>query len=1051
MADVAELGIKVTQSGVAEAKAGLDGLTASGAQAENQIQSLGTAADSTSSKLSSLSNSAKDADNSQQALGRSSSSSSAGIASSGAAATAAGDAMEGMALAASALELAVLAAITATLAFVGLCARGVKDQQEFKDATESMAAAMTRMAKDQSDITGNWNKSLDYTKGIYDELTDAAARHRIESSKIVDVWVAMANQGILVKKGEEDSLATIISGYTEMSKGQVRTASVARDIQGLMDGHVRKTSELVRYLESAGLSWEKIGAEMKATQSLAPLAAAFEAQRVADQQREDSLKVQGDLIVNVAGEILRQSGMYDNLLVIVKDINNYLREHKDELISGIISGWNSFASACAVVWGLVKGVYTFVKGIYDIVSTPVQWVINIVANIPADLKQAMAFFSSPIGAAVAGGAMGSRFGIPGAVVGAGAGFIGGMYGEKLKRDEENFKYLPGFKDVVPGLLKGEEEPQYIGRGDEAPPTLRSGGGYPGGGKGGGGGGKDTTQAFENLMLQMNEQIAKLREGIFGDIDAQYKKAAEKIKQLATDDKQLNEGMIVNNELKAARIKKAEDDFEIWYKGQMHDTTAVQQAEDQRKLESVKGRADLEAKVLEAKALHEKEQQEKAFLDMANAYKSVYDSLAKSSPILEEQFALQQKSLDLENRIAAVTQEKQRRDLLANHEITQAQADEMKGLQALEATAKKYALALQQAKEAGGVQGWAIGRSEAADARNRGAFGTMMEGAESKITQAWGQGIAAVFSGDKKAMGQAGKNIVEGMAQEMMKHSFQMIWDNIAKMLAPEKKSVMGGAGAGTGVGAGAGTGVGAGAGGGAGIGGGAGGGVAATQAKTAKEMDKAAVGLEKASIGLNMNTVQLGLAAGGLLLSGIGIATNSKALVYAGMVLQIAAMAIQMYQAIAATMQEAATVTETTAITAAGANLDIAAVGLDASGIDLDAAATALEIAAASLAATSFFHAGGVVMHGGGLIRAHSGYLASDERVIIAQTGERVLSRNQNKDYEAGKAAAGGGGSHIHVNIDARGAQKGIDWKAITKQQIAPEIQKLITRNRITI
>jgi hypothetical protein len=39
--------------------------------------------------------------------------------------------------------------------------------------------------------------------------------------------------------------------------------------------------------------------------------------------------------------------------------------------------------------------------------------------------------------------------------------------------------------------------------------------------------------------------------------------------------------------------------------------------------------------------------------------------------------------------------------------------------------------------------------------------------------------------------------------------------------------------------------------------------------------------------------------------------------------------------------------------------------------------------------------------HAGGIIRAHSG-LAVDEVPIIAQTGERVLSRSQNREYERG-------------------------------------------------
>jgi len=49
------------------------------------------------------------------------------------------------------------------------------------------------------------------------------------------------------------------------------------------------------------------------------------------------------------------------------------------------------------------------------------------------------------------------------------------------------------------------------------------------------------------------------------------------------------------------------------------------------------------------------------------------------------------------------------------------------------------------------------------------------------------------------------------------------------------------------------------------------------------------------------------------------------------------------------------------------------------------------------------YHWGGVVDAFAGAIRAHSGLkLAADEVPIIAQTGERILSRAQNVAYEAG-------------------------------------------------
>jgi hypothetical protein len=54
--------------------------------------------------------------------------------------------------------------------------------------------------------------------------------------------------------------------------------------------------------------------------------------------------------------------------------------------------------------------------------------------------------------------------------------------------------------------------------------------------------------------------------------------------------------------------------------------------------------------------------------------------------------------------------------------------------------------------------------------------------------------------------------------------------------------------------------------------------------------------------------------------------------------------------------------------------------------------------------AVSSMSKGTMSYHSGGIVRAHSGYLASDEVPAILQTGERVLSRSQNAEYEKGGA-----------------------------------------------
>lgn len=86
------------------------------------------------------------------------------------------------------------------------------------------------------------------------------------------------------------------------------------------------------------------------------------------------------------------------------------------------------------------------------------------------------------------------------------------------------------------------------------------------------------------------------------------------------------------------------------------------------------------------------------------------------------------------------------------------------------------------------------------------------------------------------------------------------------------------------------------------------------------------------------------------------------------------------------------------------------------------------------------FHQGGVVQkaHGG----MYMGPMAADERMILAQTGERVLSRTQNQAYERmmmGKV--GGQAQVINVNIST------LDTKSLSEYLNKPDIRKQVTRS----
>lgn len=93
--------------------------------------------------------------------------------------------------------------------------------------------------------------------------------------------------------------------------------------------------------------------------------------------------------------------------------------------------------------------------------------------------------------------------------------------------------------------------------------------------------------------------------------------------------------------------------------------------------------------------------------------------------------------------------------------------------------------------------------------------------------------------------------------------------------------------------------------------------------------------------------------------------------------------------------------------------------------------------------------------HQGGIIRAHSGLrLASDEVPIIAQTGERILSRSQNLEYERGVSQRG-----ISITINPTAIIKAYDFadfyahkeefQAIMAESIdLNKLRKVINANR---
>ena len=381
-------------------------------------------------------------------------------------------------------------------------------------------------------------------------------------------------------------------------------------------------------------------------------------------------------------------------------------------------------------------------------------------------------------------------------------------------------------------------------------------------------------------------------------------------------------------------------------------------------------------------------QEKVWLDSLSLQKSLFDQLSALWPT---ELGFKQKALDLEIQINRATSDRKLMELERAGSVSKEQAAEIRGWEAILAAQKRYNLAMEYDK---GLSGWAFGRVKAENQKN--TWANAMEGAESFITDAFSQGIQGALSKTQVDWKETAKTMAVSFALNLGKQGIHWGFTQIAK-------GVLGASGIGQ------------------------------PGLTPARPLYVVEVG-GKGNLG--------GAGQLGDLLSG-----NFDNEISFGNIPNI---------------QEWNEVTGQWELV----NAEFQNTFLEGSSLLTGAGSSILEFitqGASSLieGISSIFglvgKIGGEILgflpffHGGGPIYAHAGWprLLPDEVPIIAKTGERVLSRAQNRDYEAGmRAAGGGGGQVINISIDARGADKSINWKRIVQKEILPVLIEERDRGR---
>jgi hypothetical protein len=341
---------------------------------------------------------------------------------------------------------------------------GIQAVDDFKLSTIGVAATIADMAKDQSAGQENYSRALAYSKDMFSELELAAARYFASGKEMTQAWNILAQKGIVLRKDEIDSLGIIVDRIKLSTQGQVSGMQIAQEMRAILTGQARVTDQIGMLLKDRIPNLEEeIRKHREAGDLVKWLGDQFKGLKYASQDIQGTLESQKSTLDTLLTQVGRAglAGAYAEITDWVRQINDYLTTHKDEIAGDITRGWQG-------VKDLVNGTLGFIKEIVNIGNKGI--VIPITFSIGGAAKY------------LAGGAG------PEGDYGFGA-----LMGDTLSPEQRRVMDLPFIGYGTEGAVE-----------DATPPAVTTPGGKTGKGGGGGGGAKSRLSEWQAELEAMKE-------------------------------------------------------------------------------------------------------------------------------------------------------------------------------------------------------------------------------------------------------------------------------------------------------------------------------------------------------------------------------------------------------------------------------------------------------------------------------------------------------------------------------------------------------------------
>jgi hypothetical protein len=265
-------------------------------------------------------------------------------------------------------------------AFVNTAKRGLAEVlrtvDDFEVSIIGMAATLTDLARKDAglDYSGIFNRNVVAAKGMYEAIERQAAQHFASAQDMAKAYNQFLQMGYATRLDEVAALGKVVDVIKLKTAGQNQEVQINQEIRALLQGQATAHSAIARELEARlGPGWKALVEEHRRAGDLVQwLASLYPGIDAATEKITETLSSQRATLQSHLALLGREGlgGLYTDVVSLVRQINDFLKEHGKMLAWELKAGWQD-------VRQIIGGVRQDVEAIARLIRDLHTWKITI--------------------------------------------------------------------------------------------------------------------------------------------------------------------------------------------------------------------------------------------------------------------------------------------------------------------------------------------------------------------------------------------------------------------------------------------------------------------------------------------------------------------------------------------------------------------------------------------------------------------------------------------------------------------------------------------------